>query len=148
MSKTLAGIWIHAVWATKYREQLLNKEIRPALNRQMKKIGENNNFFVDIANGMEDHMHCLFMLPTTLTVSETLKILKGNSSTWLLKNPDFDYTDFQWQRGYAVFSVSPDNVSSVRGYIYHQEQHHKTFNYQHELHTFKERAEQSSLIRK
>ena len=41
--------------------------------------------------------------------------------------------DFQWQGGYADFSVSQSNLPEVIRYIEEQEQHHKKMNFQDEL---------------
>jgi hypothetical protein len=42
-------------------------------------------------------------------------------------------SDFQWQGGYADFSVSQSNVEQVTRYIARQEEHHKTVSFQDEL---------------
>jgi len=41
--------------------------------------------------------------------------------------------DFEWQGGYADFSVSESNVEKVKRYIAQQEQHHSHVNFQDEL---------------
>jgi hypothetical protein len=34
--------------------------------------------------------------------------------------------DFEWQKGYGAFSVSPSLLETVRNYIRNQEHHHRT----------------------
>ncbi len=41
--------------------------------------------------------------------------------------------EFEWQGGYAGFSVSQSNVEEVKRYIINQEEHHRTMTFQDEL---------------
>ena len=41
--------------------------------------------------------------------------------------------DFQWQAGYAGFSVSQSNVEEVTKYIENQAEHHRKMTFQDEL---------------
>jgi len=52
-----------------------------------------------------------------------LKLIKGRSSHWINGLPDLGY-HFDWQEGYAAFSVSESQIATVRKYIQTQEQHH------------------------
>ena len=54
------------------------------------------------------------------------------SNIWL-KGQGSDYTDFEWQGGYADFSVSPSNLEQVKQYIASQEEHHRKIGFQDEL---------------
>ncbi|HZI48377.1 MAG TPA: hypothetical protein VFD75_11320 [Pyrinomonadaceae bacterium] len=40
---------------------------------------------------------------------------------------------FEWQGGYADFSVSESNLQQVKRYIARQEEHHRLINFQDEL---------------
>jgi hypothetical protein len=44
-----------------------------------------------------------------------------------------DYADFEWQGGYADFSVSQSNLEQVKQYIAGQEEHHRNIGFQDEL---------------
>jgi hypothetical protein len=50
-----------------------------------------------------------------------------------LKEQGPAYGDFQWQAGYADFSVSQSNLDRVKNYIINQEAHHRKLNFQDEL---------------
>ena len=54
--------------------------------------------------------------------------LKSHSSKWI-KTKGEELKNFYWQNGYGAFSVYPDQVDTVRGYIENQKEHHtrKTF---------------------
>ena len=44
-----------------------------------------------------------------------------------------DYADFEWQGGYADFSVCQSNLEPVKQYISGQEEHHRKVGFQDEL---------------
>ncbi|MDR9418009.1 transposase [Gracilimonas sp.] len=79
--------------------------------------------YLDIINGVEDHVHCLIRLKTTQCVADVIGVLKGETSFWLNRNVILD-EHFDWQDGYGVISVSPREVNGIRKYIYNQEAHH------------------------
>ncbi|MFH0980402.1 MAG: transposase, partial [Planctomycetota bacterium] len=58
--------------------------------------------------------------------------LKRVSNLWL-KERGRKWADFQWQGGYACFSVSPSNLEQVKEYIARQEEHHRKTTFQDEL---------------
>jgi REP-associated tyrosine transposase len=85
-----------------------------------------------IVGGMEDHVHLLARLARTITQAEWVKELKRVSNLWL-KEQGQTYADFQWQGGYADFSVSQSNLERTKKYIANQEEHHRKLNFQDEL---------------
>ena len=68
----------------------------------------------------------------TITQAEWVKELKRVSNIWL-KERDREYTDFEWQGGYADFSVSQSNLEQVKQYIANQEEHHRKMDFQDEI---------------
>jgi REP element-mobilizing transposase RayT len=68
----------------------------------------------------------------TITQADWVKQLKRVSNLWL-KQQGQEYADFEWQGGYAVFSVSRSNLDKVRRYIADQEKHHRKIGFQDEL---------------
>jgi putative transposase len=77
---TFSKIWIHAIWTTKNREPILYKKIRYELFNYIKKEVALKNIYVDTINGIEDHVHCLFQLKTTQSISFVIQEIKGGSS--------------------------------------------------------------------
>jgi len=61
-----------------------------------------------------------------------VKELKRVSNLWL-KERGRDYADFEWQGGYADFSVSQSNLELVKQYFAGQEEHHRKIDFQDEL---------------
>jgi REP element-mobilizing transposase RayT len=132
MGKTYNQVWVHAVWGTKYREPLIKRYFRSELNGFIKKQGTRWGIQIDMVNGMPDHMHALLKLPTTLSLAETMKLIKGASLKWV-NDHHFPSRKFKWQEGYGVFSLNHDGLMAVRKYIYKQEQHHANISYEEEI---------------
>ena len=85
-----------------------------------------------IINGTTDHIHLLIWMPPALSISETLRVLKTNSSRWVHETWR-SRRDFGWQIGYGAFSVSQSNVTAISKYIEKQEEHHQKVSFQHEF---------------
>jgi REP element-mobilizing transposase RayT len=91
--------------------------------------------------GVEDHVHLLGRFARTITQAEWVKELKRVSNQWL-KTQGRDYADFEWQGGYAAFSVSQSNVEAVIKYIANQEEHHRKLSFQDELRALLQKHQQ------
>ncbi len=133
MTGNYISILIHAVWTTKNREWLLTRNIRFDLFSHLKEKSVEKDINIDIINGIEDHVHCLFWLKPTQNVADVIKNLKGESSRWINANNLLAEGKFSWQEGYGAFSVSPPNLERVRNYIYNQEKHHEQMSYDAEM---------------
>ena len=88
--------------------------------------------------GVEDHVHLLVGLKTTHRLSDFMRELKKSSSSWV--HDTVGYRPFQWQDGYAVFSVSPTACAAVTSYIANQREHHRTRTFREELMAMLEEA--------
>jgi len=125
-------IWIHAIWATKERQPLIHRSVEAKIfgfmTEQFKEIG----CPVTIINGMDDHVHCLFLLNAQKSIADVIKQVKGSSSHWI--NEQQIITDrFSWQTGYAAYSVSESIMETVFQYIKNQKRHHQFRSFQSEL---------------
>ena len=65
--------------------------------------------------------------------------VKRVSSIWLKKQEGISPT-FDWQDGYAVFSISHSDCPDVSDYISRQEEHYGKVNFQDEMRTFMKRT--------
>ena len=84
-----------------------------------------------VIGGVEDHVHLLARFGRKITQADWVKELKRVSNVWLKKLGEFD--DFQWQAGYAAFSVSASNLDQLKAYIANQERHHRRMTFQDEV---------------
>lgn len=133
MSHSFSTIWIHAVWATKNREPILNSQLEKPLYSFLFSELKKMNCPGRIINGMPDHIHVLFLLSPQMSVSEVIKQLKGASSHWV-NQQDFLSEKFAWQTGFAAYSVSESITEKVHEYIKNQKTHHQgiTFDQEYE----------------
>ena len=69
------------------------------------------------------------------TPVEFVEKVKRESSKFV-KSLGEKYKEFYWQRGYAMFSVSPTHKTIVENYIRNQEEHHRKKTFQEELREF------------
>ncbi len=117
-------IYIHLIWATKNRMPLLStKAIRKELINHIYQNCDKNAIHLIAVNCVEDHIHLLISLGRSQTLSQTVKMIKGESSKWLNDSNLLD-TYFSWQREYLGISISHTHVDSVKQYIASQERHH------------------------
>ena len=95
------------------------------------------NGVAEIVGGVADHVHLLVSLRPVHCIADLMRDMKKDSSSWAKEHFD---RRFEWQEGYAAFSVSPSATESVRKYIANQEAHHKRISFIDELKEFLESA--------
>jgi len=132
MSQSLAQIYIHIVFSTKYRKPLIQPEIEEELYAYIGGIIKSLKGNSIKINGVSNHIHILATLPKTITLSKFLEEIKRSSSKWI-KTKGEDYKNFSWQRGYGAFSVSSYKVDVVKNYIAKQKEHHKSKDFKAEF---------------
>ena len=133
MPQSLSAVYVHLIFSTKDRRPLLrNNEVREALHANLGGISKQLECPPIRVGGVEDHVHLLARFGRTITQAEWVKELKRVSNLWM-KEQGREYTDFQWQGGYADFSVSKSNLEQVKEYIETQEEHHRKVSFQDEL---------------
>jgi len=88
-----------------------------------------------VVGGVEDHVHILLSIPSTLSVAKALQLLKGNSSKWI-HDTFKEHWDFEWQEGYGAFSIGVSGVDDTIKYIEGQREHHRTLTFREELKIF------------
>jgi putative transposase len=133
MPQSLSAVYIHLVFSTKERYPFLrDKPTRDALHSCLGGVSKQLDCPSILVGGVEDHVHLLARFGRTITQAEWVKELKRVSNLWLKKRGR-DYADFEWQSGYADFSVSQSNLEQVKQYIAGQEEHHRKIGFQDEL---------------
>jgi REP element-mobilizing transposase RayT len=133
MPQSLSAVYIHLVFSTKEQRTFLrDKDLREKLHAQLGGSSKTLECPPLLVGGVEDHVHLLCRFGRTITQAEWVKEFKRVSNGWL-KSQKSDYADFEWQGGYADFSVSQSNLEQVKQYIADQEKHHRTLTFQEEL---------------
>ncbi len=82
------------------------------------------NICIDTLNGYTNHLHCLISLGATQTLSDVLRLIKGEASFWINKEKLTTYK-FEWAVEYYAVSISDSHVQNVRNYINNQDEHHR-----------------------
>lgn len=138
MPQSLARIVVHLVFSTKNREPLIVPEFRPRCFDYLGGILNGLRCPVIKVGGVLDHVHLLFVLGRTVSVSEVVEEVKKQSSKWAKEHLG---PGFYWQNGYGAFSVSASNLERVRLYIENQEEHHRVQTFQDEFRALLRRHE-------
>ncbi|HXT62201.1 MAG TPA: IS200/IS605 family transposase [Pyrinomonadaceae bacterium] len=132
MSRTFTSLLTHIVFSTKNREPMIVADLKPQLYAYLGGLTRELKGKSYGINGTSDHVHMLVNLPPVVSISDTLRFLKSNSSRWVhdkWRHRRF----FAWQLGYGAFSVSKSNVPAVMEYIRNQETHHHKISFKEEF---------------
>lgn len=139
MANTFSQITIHAVFAVKYRENIIDKSWRNELHQYISGVITNKAAKSLAVGGWKDHVHILFGLPVTLCISDLMSAVKASSSKWI-NEKRFTKGKFEWQSGYGAFSIAKSQRNGVINYIINQEDHHRKVSFKEEyvnlLHDF------------
>jgi putative transposase len=128
----------HCVFSTKERQKCIVDDLQERLWPYMGGIARENRMKALSIGGVEDHVHLLLSIPSTLSIAKAMQLIKGASSKWVHDTfPEFKR--FEWQEGYGAFTVGISQVPDTRAYIENQREHHRTRTYQDELVSFLER---------
>lgn len=132
MPGTHHNLKYHLIFGTKHRRPFLHDAIRPRIHEYLGGIIRSERGHPIEIGGIADHVHILFSWRTDEALSVLARNLKANSSKWIHQT-FADLREFNWQEGYAIFSVSESASERVREYIRGQEEHHRKKTFQEEL---------------
>lgn len=128
MPNTYTQLYIHCVFAVKYREAIIQPEWEERLHKYITGIIKNNGHKLLAINSVADHLHLFVGLNPNQSISEMMRLIKGDSSEFINKEK-LTKRKFYWQEGYGAFSNSRSQIDAVIKYITNQKEHHlkKTF---------------------
>jgi len=135
MPNTYTQIHIHCIFAVKYRLALIAKEWKDRLHQYITGIVQNHEHKMISINSMPDHLHMLFGMRPTQSLSNLMQIVKGDSSEWL-NDQKITPVTFRWQEGYGAFSIGVSGIDDTTKYIQNQAEHHRNVTFKEELETF------------
>ncbi len=133
MPQSLVKNLIHLVYSTKHRKPWIPEDVRDPLFAYQAGIFRQWESPALVIGGVKDHVHALFSLSKNYAVKKIVEEVKKGSSKWMKTDEGSGNKDFQWQNGYAGFSVSQSNVEEVANYIENQAEQHRTMTFQDEL---------------
>jgi putative transposase len=135
MAQTLVSLYVHIVFSTKNRVDMIQTDVEEELWAYIGGILKNNKSKLLASNGTENHIHLLISLSKTHALSELVGDIKRDSSKWI-KTFGEHYQNFQWQDGYGAFSVGYTQIADVKTYIANQKIHHAETTFEDELRYF------------
>jgi REP element-mobilizing transposase RayT len=124
--------YFHCVFSTKHRQRIITSELSERLWPFIGGIARQNKMKALEIGGVEDHVHVLLSLPSTMAISKAAQLIKGGSSKWIHENFP-EHRLFAWQEKYGAFGVSVSLVENVVDYIRNQPAHHRTMTFQEEF---------------
>jgi len=117
MRSNYLKVYMHFVWATWDRQPIIDPHRQTVIIQSIRNEASRWKVKIHALGGVDNHIHLLIQLPSTIGYGQLVNQLKGKSSK--LCGPAF-----RWQRTYAAISVSKRDVAMVVKYIENQEQHH------------------------
>ena len=121
----------HVVFGTKYRKPTIEEDIEERLYEYIGGIIRERKGRLVSIGGVMDHVHILAKLSPVLAVADVIRDVKAVSSKWINEQPK-RIQAFEWQKGYAAFTVSYSQLPVIQSYIENQKEHHKEKSFREE----------------
>ena len=122
MSQTLVRNFIHIIYSTKGRVPSIARHLSNPLYAYKAGVCRKIDCTPIKIGGYRDHVHLLINLSKNHALKEVVGVIKSNSTNWLKKEGNLNM--FNWQDGYAAYSVGERGIEPVKEYIDRQEEHH------------------------
>jgi putative transposase len=104
MAHSFVSNYYHCVFSTKERRKLITPELEERLWPFLGGIARTHKMKALAIGGVEDHVHLLLSLPSTLAIAKAIQFIKGESSKWV-HDTFAEHQKFAWQEGYGAFSI-------------------------------------------
>jgi putative transposase len=134
MSHTYCCSLFHCVFSTKDRRKAILPDIQPRLGEYIGGIARQHGMKALVVGGMDDHVHILLSLPSSIPLAKAMREIKSASSRWM--RDTVTIKGFQWQEGYGAFSIGQAQIASTIAYIGNQKEHHRKRDFQAEFLAF------------
>ncbi len=117
-------LYYHVVWSTKNRAPMITPEIEQPLYDYLIGKADSHGLIVHAIGGMPDHIHVVLSIPPKHSISDMVGQLKGSSSFHINHNMPGYELEFDWQRGFGVFSLGQTQLPKAVNYVRNQKEHH------------------------
>jgi putative transposase len=140
MANTFTSLHYHVVFSTKHRERWIAPDIEERVWSYIAGVAGQHGMEALIVGGLDDHLHVVIGIPSTIPVSRAVQLLKGASSRWIRQTfPQLEA--FGWQEGYGAFTVSKSALLATISYVERQRERHLRQTYQEEFRALLDRYE-------
>ncbi len=134
-SHTVHDLKVHLVWVTKYRYNVLTKNIGLRLREIVRQICDADDIHIIQGRVSKDHVHIYVSYPPKLSVSDMVRLMKGRSSRKIqMEFPQLGkryWGKHFWAIGYEAFSSGHVTDAIIQEYLKHHKNHpnHKDDNF-------------------
>ncbi len=92
MPHSFTSNFVHFVFSTKHRRNLIPEEMLNRTWEYISGVARNHEIRPIIAGGTRNHLHMLAILPAAMSVADAVRIMKCNTSRWLRE----EVKEFDW----------------------------------------------------
>jgi REP element-mobilizing transposase RayT len=140
MANTFSQMYVQIVFAVLGRANVINEIHRVELEKYVCGIVSNKkckplSIFIN-----PEHVHLLFGLHPTISVSDITRDIKAGSSGFI-NDRKWVAGKFNWQDGFGSFTYSKSQIGTVIKYILNQPEHHKKNSFKEEYLTLLQKNE-------
>jgi len=139
MPNTYSQLYVQIVFAVKGRQHFIKESLRDELQKYITGIITNKGQKLYAIYCMPDHVHILISIKPDCSISNLVRDIKANASSFVQDKTDNPF--FRWQEGFGAFSYSKSHVDNVVNYILNQPHHHKNKTFQEEYLDFLKKFE-------
>lgn len=126
-SHSVFSIHLHVVFVTKYRRQVLTKEMITDCQKVFERVLEVNQSKLKECNGEPDHLHLLLDIHPNNNISDLIGSLKSASSRVLRRKYPSEISRFYWGKSAklwhdskCIVSCGGASLETVKRYIQEQ----------------------------
>ena len=123
MPNTYTQLYVQIVFAVKGRQCSIKESFREELQKYITGIITAKKQKLYAIYCMPDHTHILVSMKPDISISDLVRDIKANSSSFI-KEKELARS-FAWQTGFGAFSYSKSQTMNVVNYILNQPEHHK-----------------------
>lgn len=124
MPQSLCKIYLHVIFHIKTTSPQMCEEHLARIHSYIGQLINTTGCKTIRVGGTADHVHIVCLLSSSVNVAHLMEEVKRNSSRWM-KTLDARYGHFEWQSGYAAFSVSHSVIENTIQYVERQKEHHQ-----------------------
>ena len=128
----------HIIINTKGRQMTIAPDHCEDMYRFITSVIKRNNCVLYRIGGIENHIHMLIDLTSTVSLSHLMWDIKRSSSDWAKQCGLFPLFN-GWGKEYGAFSISASHKDAVIAYIVGQPEHHKRVSFDDEYQRIAER---------
>jgi putative transposase len=132
MAHSFVSGLFHCAFSTKGRRKLITPDLQERLWSYMGGIARENGLTALSIGGVDDHIHLLLAITSTITIAKAIQQIKGASSKWV-HDTFTKHQLFAWQEGYGAFSIGISQIDRTIAYIQSQAEHHRKLTFQEEF---------------